>query len=85
VILKLECLEYIYKYYFIVFYIHRAILTQTNPKKGLIEKKSFHMVSFCYLSNNFKAELKLKFRIQNIDKKIFFNVYEKLINRIILL
>ncbi len=26
-------------YYFILFYIRRAILTQTNPKKGLIEKK----------------------------------------------
>ena len=41
VILKLECLFYlnIYIYYFILFYIRRAILTQTNPKKGLIEKK----------------------------------------------
>jgi len=26
-------------YYFILFYIRRAISTQTNPKKGLIEKK----------------------------------------------
>jgi hypothetical protein len=35
VILKLECLFYqnIYIYYFIIFYIHRAILTQTTPKK----------------------------------------------------
>ena len=41
VILKLECLFYhnIYIYYFILFYIRRAILTQTNAKKGLIEKK----------------------------------------------
>ncbi len=30
--------EYIYIYYFILFYIRRAISTQTNPKKGLIEK-----------------------------------------------
>ena len=45
VILKLECLFYlnIYIYYFILFYIRRAILTQTNPKKGLIEKKSPHI------------------------------------------
>ena len=35
VILKLECLFYqnIYIYYFILFYIRRAISTQTNPKK----------------------------------------------------
>ena len=40
VILKLECLFYlnIYIYNFILFYIRRAILTQTNTKKGLIEK-----------------------------------------------
>ena len=41
-ILKLEALLYqniyIYIYYFIIFYIHRAILTQTNSKKGLREK-----------------------------------------------
>jgi hypothetical protein len=47
VILKLECLFYQNIYYFIIFYIHRAILTQTNPKKGLIEKKPPHiMVSY---------------------------------------
>ena len=44
VILKLECLFYrniyIYIYYLILFYIRRAILTQTNAKKGLIEKKT---------------------------------------------
>jgi len=40
VILKLECLFYQNIYYFILFYIRRAILTQTNPKKGLIEKKN---------------------------------------------
>ena len=41
-ILKLECLFYQnkYIYYFIIFYIRRVILTQTNPKKGLIEKKA---------------------------------------------
>jgi len=33
----------IYIYYFILFYIRRAILTQTNPKKGIIEKKSRHI------------------------------------------
>ena len=44
VILKLECLFYlnIYIYNFILFYIRRAIFTQTNPKKGLIEKKTRH-------------------------------------------
>jgi hypothetical protein len=47
VILKLECLFYhdIYIYYFILFYIRRAILTQTNPKKGLIEKKPPHITN----------------------------------------
>jgi len=44
VILKLECLFYqnfyIYIYYCILFYIRRAISTQTNPKKGLIEEKN---------------------------------------------
>ncbi len=45
VILKLECLFYlnIYIYYFILFYIRRAILTQTNAKKDLIEKKTRHI------------------------------------------
>jgi len=45
VIIKQECLFYqnIYIYYFILFYIRRAILTQTNPKKGLIEKKTHHI------------------------------------------
>ena len=33
----------IYVYYFIILYIHRAILTQANPKKGLIEKKTFQL------------------------------------------
>ncbi len=32
--------EYIYIYYFILYYVRRDILTQTNPKKGLIEKKN---------------------------------------------
>ena len=35
--------EYIYIYYLIIFYIHRAILTQTNAKKGPIEKKTRHL------------------------------------------
>ena len=48
VILKQECLFYlnIYIYYFILFYIRRAILTQTNPKKGLIEKKTHHILVY---------------------------------------
>jgi len=41
VILKLECFFYLNIYYFILFYIRRAILTQTNAKKDLIEKKQF--------------------------------------------
>ena len=47
VIQKLECLLYLnmYIYYFILFYIRRAILTQTNPKKGLIEKKPPHITN----------------------------------------
>ena len=32
-----------YIYYFILFYIRRAILTQTNAKKDLIEKKTRHI------------------------------------------
>jgi len=32
----------------ITFYIHRAILTQTNPKKGLIEKKTCHIRFFLF-------------------------------------
>jgi hypothetical protein len=43
VFLKLECLFYLNIYYYILFYIRRAILTQTNPKKVLIEKKSPHI------------------------------------------
>ena len=39
VILKLECL--FYQSIYILFYIRRAISTQTNAKKGLIEKKNF--------------------------------------------
>jgi hypothetical protein len=35
--------EYIYIYYFILLYIRRAILTQTNAKKGLIEKKAHQL------------------------------------------
>jgi hypothetical protein len=42
VILKLECLFYqnIYIYNLILYYIHRAILTQTNSKKGRLEKNT---------------------------------------------
>jgi len=47
VILKLECLFYQNIYiilsYFILFYIRRAVLTQKNAKKGLIEKKTHHI------------------------------------------
>ena len=51
VILKLECMFYqnIYIYYLIIFYIRRAILTQTNPKKGLIEKKTHHILYKLYI------------------------------------
>ncbi len=44
VILKLECLFYqnIYIFYFILSYTRRAILTQTNPKSVLVEKKTCH-------------------------------------------
>jgi len=35
-----------YIYYFILFYIRRAILTQTNPKKGLMEIKTHHINNF---------------------------------------
>ena len=54
VILKLECFFYqnIYIFYFILFYIFRAIFTQTNPKKGLIEKKTYH-IDLATISNNF--------------------------------
>ena len=45
VILKLECFFIrIYIYYFILFYIRRAIFTQTNAKKGLLEKKTRHIL-----------------------------------------
>ena len=38
---------YIYIYYFIIFYIHRANLTQTNEKNSLIEKKTCDMLYIC--------------------------------------
>ncbi len=38
-IVQIPCLVHTYIYYFILFYIRRAILTQTNTKKGLIEEK----------------------------------------------
>jgi len=44
VILKLECLFYHNIYYFILFYIRRAILTQTNPKKVLIKKTAHQLL-----------------------------------------
>ena len=40
VILKLECLFYQNIYLLFHHILYRAILTQTNPKKGLIEKKT---------------------------------------------
>ncbi len=49
VILILECLFYrMYIYYFILFYISRAILTLTNEKKPLIEKKTCHVKLPCF-------------------------------------
>jgi hypothetical protein len=46
VILKLECLfnQNVYIYYFILFCVRRTILTQTNPKIGLIKKNPPYMV-----------------------------------------
>jgi len=55
--------EYVYIYYFIIFYIHRAILTQINEKKPLIEKKTCQLDKFIFLSKidgenfNFQARL----------------------------
>ncbi len=45
-ILKLETLLYqsIYIYYFIWYYIRRAILIQKKKKSGLIEKKTCHII-----------------------------------------
>jgi len=60
-ILKLECLLYIY--YFILFYIRRAILTQTNTKKGLIEKKSPHIINHHKIYLNFNLD-KSKFNFR---------------------
>jgi len=44
VILKLECLFYQNIYLLFHHILYRAILTQTNPKKGLIEKKTPHIL-----------------------------------------
>jgi len=38
-IVQIPCLVGTYIYYLITFYIHRAILTQTNDKEPLKEKK----------------------------------------------
>jgi hypothetical protein len=38
--------EYIHIYYFILFYIRRAILTPKNRKKGLIQKKNFPYTNY---------------------------------------
>ena len=46
-----------YIYYFILFYIRRAILTQTNPKKGLIEKKSPHLFKIKTIENKSESEV----------------------------
>ena len=43
VILKLECSIRKFIYCFILFYIRRTILTQTNSKKNLIQKKTHHI------------------------------------------
>ena len=44
------CSIRIYTYYLILFYIHKAILTQTNPKKGPIEKKhANYITNYIYL------------------------------------
>ena len=53
-----------YVYYFIIFYIHRAILTQTNEKKGLIEKIKFltYIDLSCHVP---KLTLKLIWKIKS--------------------
>jgi hypothetical protein len=54
VILKLESLFYQNIYiFFIISYIHIAILTQTNEKKSLIEKKAHHLASFFLITSPF--------------------------------
>jgi len=47
VILKLECLFYHIIFCFILFYIRRAISTQTNPKSATVEKKN---LSYCIIN-----------------------------------
>jgi len=46
-ILKLECLYYQNKFYFILLYTSRAISTQKNPKTGLVEKKRTILKFYC--------------------------------------
>jgi len=51
-IVQIPRLSGTYIYYFILFYIHRAILTQTSEKNPLIEKKA-HYMNFIQISLTF--------------------------------
>ncbi len=53
----------------IIFYIHRAILTQSNPKKGLIEKKLANYKLWTNSNRNFESDLKK--RMSNTGVCIF--------------
>jgi len=60
----------------ILFYIRRAILTQTNPKKGLIEKKPPHIWAFLSANTNtntFENNKKMQIRVKLLTKNIFEN------------
>jgi len=67
---------YIYIYYFILFCIHRAILTQTNEKKPLIEKKTRHIWAFLNANTNtntFEKNKKIQIRVKILPKNVFEN------------
>jgi len=65
-IVQISCLVGTYIYYFILFYIRRAILTQTNPKKGLIEKK--HVKYQTYVEKSGIKKNLLIFKILDFNK-----------------
>ncbi len=59
-------------YYFILFYIRRAILTQTNPKKVLEEKKTHHIE----VSKELRKNLYSKIYLDGVNlSKLKFNLY----------
>ena len=83
--------ENIYIYYLIIFYIHRAILTQTNEKKSLIEKKKPYQLCFdlCffYLFKNKTIEDESEsesFKLFFINNQLFeFNRFNNFKNNIL--